>query len=122
MISWMELVGLINIRETNEMKRWLVIIVTSVSCGIYANQLVDAALTSTVINGCLASRRMELHVKGWGVPERLFSEPAFTNLDCRGQTPGGLSVRHKETSGENDSCYAAGAVFGMLCRTRINHK
>ena len=62
------------------MKRWLVIIVTSVSCGIYANQLVDAALTSTVINGCLASRRMELHVKGWGVPERLFSEPAFTNL------------------------------------------
>ena len=54
-----------------------------------ANQEIDVALRTTVNGGCLSDRRTATQLRNWGVPDRLFSEPAFTNL---------VSVMNRELS------------------------
>ena len=59
------------------------IIMTLVTTGVLAafcHQLIDDAMRAAKENGCLSDRDSALQIPNWGVPDQLFSEPAFTNL------------------------------------------
>lgn len=62
------------------MRKYIVAIITLGSLCAVANQAIDDALQETVINGCLSSRRTAGQIEEWGIPDRLFREPLFTNL------------------------------------------
>ena len=68
------------LRKIRSMKRHVVILFVLCVFYAFANQAVDDALQSVIQNGCLSNRRAAGQIEEWGVPERLFQEPSFTNL------------------------------------------
>lgn len=45
-----------------------------------ADEQIASAIEDVMIQSCLANRRTARSVPGWGVPQRLLTEPPFTNL------------------------------------------
>ena len=68
------------LRKIRSMKRHVVILFVLCVFYAFANQAVDDALQSVIQNGCLSNPRAAGQIEEWGVPERLFQEPSFTNL------------------------------------------